>query len=82
LFSITDLPTPFDSALKIATHPDSEYLFILEKAHHRLVLVRKDGSFFKEIVSDSLASAETLAAAATENAVYVVSGSLVYKVSF
>jgi hypothetical protein len=81
-FSIADLATPFDSALKIATHPDSDYLFILEKTRHRLVLVRKDGSFFKEIVSDSLASAETLAASTAENAVYVVSGSLVYKISF
>jgi len=82
VFTVGEQPTPFDSALEIATHPDSEYLLVLEKAHQRVVILRKDGSFYKEIVSSSLASAETIAASLTENAAYVVSGSLVYKITF
>lgn len=80
-FVITELPTAFNSPLKIATHPDTEYVFILESARNRLVVLRKDGSFFKEIVSESFASANDLAVDRAENAAYVVSGSLVYKVS-
>jgi hypothetical protein len=81
-FTIGEQPTPFDSALKVATQPDSEYVLVLEKARQRVVILRKDGSFFKEIVSSSLASAETIVASLTENAAFVVSGSLVYKITF
>lgn len=80
-FTITDLEIPFDSPLKIATHPDSENLFILESSRRRLVVLRKDGSFLKEVISESFASANALAVSPTENTVFVVSGSLVYRVS-
>jgi hypothetical protein len=79
-FAVTDLQTSFDSPLKIATHPDSEYLFILESSRRRLVILRKDGSFLKEIISESFASANALAVSPAENAAFVVSGSLVYRV--
>lgn len=81
-FTISGLATPFDSPLKIATNPDSEYLLVLEKNRQRLVVLRKDGGFLKEIVSESLASTETLVSSPTENAAYVVSGSLVYKIAY
>jgi len=81
-FTVNDLSIAFDSELKIATHPDSEYLFVLERARQRLVVLSKDGSFFKEIISESLATVDTIAASLSENAVFAVSGSLVYKISF
>jgi hypothetical protein len=80
-FSITDLPTPFDSTLKVATHVDSEYLYVLERSRQRLVILRKDGSFLREIVSESMATADALATSTSEDAVFIVSGSLVYKIS-
>ncbi|MFH2118211.1 MAG: hypothetical protein ABII10_00515 [Candidatus Paceibacterota bacterium] len=81
-FTVNDLSTAFDSELIIATHPDSTYLFVLERARERLVILSKDGNFFKEIVSESLATVDTIAASLTEDAVFAVSGSLVYKISF
>ncbi len=80
-FAIQDLNTAFDSSLKIATHLESEYLYVLESSKNRLVVLRKDGTFFKEIVSEVLAGANTLAASKTEDVVYVISGSLVYRLS-
>jgi hypothetical protein len=80
-FTAQELTTPFDSSLKIATHPESEYLFVLENSKQRLVVLNKEGLFLKEVVSESFSSAESLAASRTENAVYVISGSLVYKIS-
>jgi len=80
-FNIQELETPFDSPLKIATHPESDYLFILENSRQRLVVLQKDGTFVKEIISESLSAADTVAASRTEDAVFVVSGSLVYKIS-
>lgn len=80
-FSVGEMSTPFDSSLQLATHPDTDNLFVLEKAKNRLVVLKKDGSFFQEIISTSLGSAQSLTASLTENAVFVVSGSLVYKIS-
>jgi hypothetical protein len=80
-FGVSDLPIAFDSSLKIATHADSPYLYVLERARQRLVILSKDGSFFKEVISESLATADAIATSLTEDAVWVVSGSLVYKIS-
>jgi hypothetical protein len=80
-FTVGEMTAPFDSTLKLAAAEQSEYLFVLEKSRRRLVVLNKNGTFVKEIISDSLGSADTLVASPTENAVYVVSGSLVYKIS-
>lgn len=80
-FTVTGLPEPFNSPVFIATQPDFENIYILEPAQKRLVILRKDGTFVKQITSAELMSASGIAINQEENTAYVVSGSLIYSTS-
>lgn len=81
-FTISDLQKPFEGPIQIATHENSDLLYVLDKTNHRVVALQKDGTFVRETVSESLASGEAIVALENEKAVIVISGSLVYKLSF
>ena len=73
-------PTPFNSSLLITTDVDSEYLFVLEPAQSRVVILTKEGEFFKEVASPTLASATGIAFSSSNNLVLVASGSQVFSI--
>jgi len=78
-FSVTGLEDPFSSGLIIFTQEDFEFLYVLESAKNRLVVLDKDGQFVKEIVSASLASVTSIIVSADESTVLAISGSLLYQ---
>lgn len=81
-FSISGLPEAFNSNVKVFTAPDSQYIYVLEPAQERVVILDKEGVFIKEIRSPSLGAASDIIAREDAQTLYVVAGSLVYTVSF
>ncbi|MBT4124316.1 MAG: hypothetical protein HN981_04520 [Candidatus Pacebacteria bacterium] len=80
-FSAQNLPQPFDGPIKLATNEESDFLYILDKNNQRVVVLQKDGTFVKEITSESLSSGENIVALEDETGILVISGSLIYKIS-
>lgn len=80
-FSVQNLPQPFDGPIKLATNEETEFLYVLDKNHQRVVVLQKDGTFVKEITSESLSSGENIVALEDEDGILVISGSLIYKIS-
>ncbi|MBD3279764.1 MAG: hypothetical protein GF390_03565 [Candidatus Pacebacteria bacterium] len=77
-FQITDLAEPFNSAVQLYTKEDLEYLYVLEPAQHRLVSLTKDGQFYQQFKSISLAGATNLAVSETRKQAFCLSGSVVF----
>jgi hypothetical protein len=80
-FSVKGLEQPFDSSLTLYTTEESERLYFLEPAHHRVVILAKDGTFIREVTSSSLAAASHLVVSPDETKLFAVSGSTVYEVN-
>ena len=80
-FTIKDLESPLTGPIKITTHEETDLLFVLDKNNHRVVVIRKDGTFVKEVVSESLSAGDNIVTLNNETGVLVISGSIVYKIS-
>jgi len=72
------LPDPFQSTLLLRTNPDSENIYIVESDKERLVILKKDGTFLKQVTSKTLASVTNFVVDEEKGMVYLVSGSLVF----
>jgi hypothetical protein len=80
-FEIKGLSKPFEHSLLVYTRDDLENIYVLEANAQRLVTIKKDGTFIKEVTSPSLASATGLFVDAAGTKAYAVSGSIVYALS-
>ena len=81
-FAISGLQTPILNPAYIFTKPDYENIYLLEPGAQRVLVVKKDGTFIKEVASPSLASATSLIVREQTKTGYILSGSVVYEVSF
>lgn len=80
-YQIKGLPEAFTSSLIIFTKENLQYVYVLEPASRRLVILQKTGEFVRQIKSGSLAAATSLAVSETAGKAFVVSGSLIFEVS-
>lgn len=79
-FAIIGLENVFSSPIKIATNVDQQRLYILEPEKRRVVVLEKDGTFLKEVVSTSLAAATDIFVSEKLGHAYAVSGSIIYEI--
>ncbi len=79
-FSLASCEPTLAHQLFLATREDSPDLFVLDPAEKRIVVVGKDGTCKKQIISPSLAAAHGITMGATDSTLYVISGSLLYEV--
>ncbi|MBP9820374.1 hypothetical protein KBC79_06605 [Candidatus Woesebacteria bacterium] len=77
---IAGLPEPFDSAIQVVTDAESQYVYVLEPARHRLVTLAKTGEFIREINNQSLGAVTGLVVNEKSGAAYAVSGATVFEV--
>jgi hypothetical protein len=80
-FQIKGLPEAFSSTLIVFTKENLQYLYILEPASRRLVVLQKTGEFIRQIKSGSLAAATSLAVSEADEQAFVTSGSLIFEVA-
>jgi hypothetical protein len=79
-FEIKGLPKPFEGTIHVYTKENLNQLYILEPGLRRLVILKKNGEFVREVTSDSLASATSVFADETLKKAFAVSGSLVFEI--
>lgn len=79
-FEITGIQTPISTSVYLFTKPDYENIYILEPVAERVVVVKKDGTFIKEVNSPSLVTATQLIVREETKKGYVLAGSVVYEV--
>ena len=79
-FTVVGIPNAFSSPIKIHTATDQERLYILETEKRRVVVLEKDGTFIKEVVSASLASVTDIFVSEQLGQIFAVSGSIVYSI--
>jgi hypothetical protein len=79
-FEPQSLPSPLGKNIKLATTENSNYLYILDRDQHKVVILQKDGLFVKELSSDSLSAGDTIVALDQKDGALVVSGSLIYEI--
>ncbi len=78
-FEIVGLPEAFTSPVHIYTRENLEYLYILDPSAQRVVILRKNGEFIRQLKSPSLASATTLIVSEEQKKIWVTSGSLIFE---
>lgn len=81
-FTLQGLPATLSAPLQIFTEENSDELAILAKEEKRLLIVNKNGEFISEISSNELAGASDLVFTPVDNKAYVLSGSVVYQLTF
>ncbi|MCC6711108.1 MAG: hypothetical protein IT416_02025 [Candidatus Pacebacteria bacterium] len=79
-FEPQSLPSPLGKNIKLSTTENSNYLYILDRDQHKVVILQKDGLFVKELSSDSLSAGDTIVALEEKEGALVVSGSLIYEI--
>lgn len=78
-FAIKAIQQQFDSSVIVRSVTDGKYLFVLEPARSRVVVLLKTGEFIKEISNTSLGAVTDIIPSSDELNVYAISGSVVYR---
>ncbi len=80
-FSISGLPQALDSAVTLFTTQESDSLYVLEPARHRVVVLTKLGVFLREFSNQSLGAATGLLVDESQNKAFAVSGATVFEIA-
>lgn len=80
-FAIAPLSPALESALKIYTTVESEQLYVLEPKQKRVIILKKNGDFVKEVQNETFASASDIAVDERTNKIFVLNGSLIVELS-
>lgn len=76
--SLAPVEPKIANPIVLATAEESQALYILEPSTKRIVIYSKDGQFLKQVISPSLAAAQTLIVNVSTNTLFIINGSLVY----
>lgn len=76
--SLAPVEPKIANPIVLATVEGSQELYILEPAAKRIVIYSKEGMLLKQVISPSLAAAQTLIVNVSSNTLFVINGSLVY----
>jgi hypothetical protein len=79
-FTITGLDKNWGSGAIIYTDENAENLYILDSLNGRIIVLKKDGTYDKQIVADQLGTATDLVTDEKSGKVYVLSGEKVWEV--
>lgn len=79
-FSISGLEQPLEHAVRLVTTETASNVYVLERDAARIIILSKEGQFIKQLESNSLAAVTELLVSEEKNALYAVSGSLIYEI--
>ncbi|HOZ02918.1 MAG TPA: hypothetical protein PKX78_00300 [Candidatus Woesebacteria bacterium] len=79
-FALSEFSQVFNSTLQLATAPDHPYIYALESAQNRVVVLDKQGKFVTQTVSPLLGTATHLLFSQPLNLLLAVSGSVLYQI--
>lgn len=79
-FSVQGLLEPFTSTLLVAAVEDGNRLAVVEPAANRLIILGKDGVYQQQVRSEQIGGVTDVFWDDAERAVYLIAGSVVYKV--
>jgi len=77
-FALPTIDPALTAPTKIKTTEGSNYLYILEPANKRLVVINKDGRFVNQYVSPKFDDLKDFIAVESEKKIYILNGSAVY----
>lgn len=80
-FSVPDLFTPLDKAVKIITETGAKNLYVLDPKNKRVVAIAKTGNAAKQFVSDKFGNLTDIAISPMEKEIYLLSGTSVYEIA-
>lgn len=80
-FELKGLPDPLEGDLIITTSQQGNYLYILENSKKRIIIINKNGEFYKEIKSPILSAVTDIAVTGDGQRLFGVSGSLVFEIN-
>jgi len=80
-FKVSGVSTPFASATRIFTTPDSTHIYILDKGTSRVVVLNKDGSFANQYSASVLKDGLDIDVSEANKTLLVFSSSKVYKIN-
>lgn len=79
-FSIPELFIPLDKAVKITTEAGAKNLYILDPKNKRIVIISKTGNSVKQFVSNKFDDLIDMAVSSNEKEIYLLNGTLAYKI--
>ncbi len=79
-FAIPSLDPPLNNPTSIWTSVDSGYLYILDPATHRVVILTKDGKIQKQYVSQRWSDLRDMSINEKDGKIFVLSGNSVFEV--
>lgn len=78
-FQLSGVDPALKGNLRLTSHPDLEQVFVLAADQNRVIILNQEGQFLKEISSSSLAASQQILVSPDQEALFAVSGSLIYK---
>lgn len=79
-FVVSGLEPALNNAGKIWTYNDLQYLYVLNPAQKRLIILNKDGKLKNQITFDDLASPADFAIDEPNHVAYLIDGAKLYKI--
>lgn len=79
-FKLSGLPEELANPIYIYTKEDLDYLYIFDPQKNKMIILTKDGKFFKELKSPSLAGATDFAISQKNNKIFAISGSVIFEI--
>jgi hypothetical protein len=80
-FEITGLEEPLGESIQLYANQNTEYLYVLEPAMERLLVLSKQGELIKQISSSTLASTTNFVVDEQTQRAFVISGSIIYTIN-
>ena len=78
-FTVAPISPGLTAATKIATHAESEYIYILEPSTKRVVVINKDGELMVQLIFSSLNNISDFTVDFDNDELYILSGNRVYQ---
>lgn len=80
-FDVTGLENPLGESIQLYANQNTEYLYVLEPAKERLLVLSKEGELIKQISSPTLASTTNFVVDEETQRAFVISGSIIYTIN-
>jgi hypothetical protein len=79
-FKTSTIDPAFSNPTKIYSAPDLENIYVLDPNNKRIVILDKDGGIVNQYFSDSFDNLKDFAVSESDNAIYLLNGSSIYKI--
>ncbi len=77
-FELDSISPVLNDPIDIWTHPDGEYIYILEPAESRIIVVDKEGALVSQYTNSLIETAHSMIVQEENNSIIIVSGNAAY----